>query len=72
MGYERAVVETACSMEAREVNLTLDFCIRVGELLIASGTGAAECHCSRCGLYGLTPHAQLASVATILSTRCWA
>jgi uncharacterized membrane protein YjjP (DUF1212 family) len=29
-------------MDAREVNLTLDFCIRVGELLIASGTGAAD------------------------------
>jgi len=29
-------------MDAREVNLTLDFCLRVGELLIASGTGAAD------------------------------
>jgi len=29
-------------MDVREVNLTLDFCLRVGELLIASGTGAAD------------------------------
>ena len=29
-------------MDVREVNLTLDFCTRVGELLIASGTGAAD------------------------------
>ncbi|MGZ4453228.1 MAG: threonine/serine ThrE exporter family protein [Nocardioides sp.] len=29
-------------MDVREVALTLDFCTRVGELLIASGTGAAD------------------------------
>lgn len=29
-------------MDAREVNLTLDFCLRVGELLLSSGAGAAD------------------------------
>lgn len=28
--------------EARELNLTLDFCLRVGELLLSSGAGAAD------------------------------
>src|SRR6478736_789000 len=28
--------------EARELNLTLDFCLRVGEVLLASGAGAAD------------------------------
>ena len=30
------------SVEPREVNLALDFCLRVGELLLASGAGAAD------------------------------
>ena len=30
------------AMEARELNLTLDFCLRVGELLLANGAGAAD------------------------------
>jgi uncharacterized membrane protein YjjP (DUF1212 family) len=29
-------------LEARELNLTLDFCLRVGELLLSSGAGAAD------------------------------
>lgn len=29
-------------LEARALNLTLDFCLRVGELLLASGAGAAD------------------------------
>ncbi|MGH3353121.1 MAG: threonine/serine ThrE exporter family protein [Nocardioides sp.] len=29
-------------MDAREVNLTLDFCLRVGELLMSTGAGAAD------------------------------
>jgi uncharacterized membrane protein YjjP (DUF1212 family) len=29
-------------LEAREVNLTLDLCLRVGELLLSSGAGAAD------------------------------
>ncbi|GAA1976014.1 threonine/serine exporter family protein [Nocardioides panacihumi] len=29
-------------MDAREVNLTLDFCLKVGELLLSSGAGAAD------------------------------
>jgi len=29
-------------VEAREVNLTLDFCLKVGELLLSSGAGAAD------------------------------
>ncbi|MEX0429041.1 threonine/serine exporter ThrE family protein [Nocardioides sp. DS6] len=29
-------------MDARDVNLTLDFCLRVGELLLSSGAGAAD------------------------------
>ncbi len=29
-------------MEARELNLTLDFCLRVGEMLLSSGAGAAD------------------------------
>ena len=29
-------------MEARELNLTLDFCLRVGEVLLSSGAGAAD------------------------------
>jgi uncharacterized membrane protein YjjP (DUF1212 family) len=29
-------------LEAREINLTLDFCLRVGELLLSSGAGAAD------------------------------
>jgi len=29
-------------MDVREINVTLDFCLRVGELLIASGAGAAD------------------------------
>ena len=28
--------------EARELNLTLDLCLRVGELLLSSGAGAAD------------------------------
>lgn len=32
-----------CGMaEARELNLTLDFCLRVGEVLLSSGAGAAD------------------------------
>jgi uncharacterized membrane protein YjjP (DUF1212 family) len=30
------------TVDAREVNLTLDFCLRVGELLISTGAGAAD------------------------------
>ena len=34
---------TMCGMaEARELNLTLDFCLRVGEVLLSSGAGAAD------------------------------
>ena len=33
---------TMSGMEARELNLTLDFCLRVGELLLANGAGAAD------------------------------
>src|SRR3954451_6799628 len=29
-------------LESRELNLTLDFCLRVGELLLSSGAGAAD------------------------------
>jgi uncharacterized membrane protein YjjP (DUF1212 family) len=29
-------------LEARELNLTLDFCLRVGEMLLSSGAGAAD------------------------------
>jgi uncharacterized membrane protein YjjP (DUF1212 family) len=29
-------------LEARELNLTLDFCLRVGEVLLSSGAGAAD------------------------------
>jgi uncharacterized membrane protein YjjP (DUF1212 family) len=29
-------------VDAREVNLTLDFCLKVGELLLSSGAGAAD------------------------------
>ena len=29
-------------LEARALNLTLDFCLRVGELLLSSGAGAAD------------------------------
>ncbi|WP_127478997.1 threonine/serine ThrE exporter family protein [Nocardioides pantholopis] len=29
-------------LDTREVNLTLDFCLRVGELLLSSGAGAAD------------------------------
>lgn len=29
-------------LETRELNLTLDFCLRVGELLLSSGAGAAD------------------------------
>ncbi|MDH2414759.1 threonine/serine exporter family protein [Nocardioides sp. CER19] len=29
-------------MDAREVNLTFDFCLKVGELLLSSGAGAAD------------------------------
>src|SRR3954464_3223198 len=29
-------------LEARELNLTLDFCLRVGELLLSNGAGAAD------------------------------
>ncbi|MFT4082913.1 MAG: threonine/serine exporter family protein [Nocardioides sp.] len=29
-------------MDAREVNLSLDFCLRVGEVLLSSGAGAAD------------------------------
>ena len=29
-------------VEAREVNLTLDFCLRIGELLMSTGAGAAD------------------------------
>ena len=32
----------AAMPEARELNLTLDFCLRVGELLLSSGAGAAD------------------------------
>jgi uncharacterized membrane protein YjjP (DUF1212 family) len=32
----------AAMLEARELNLTLDFCLRVGELLLSSGAGAAD------------------------------
>ncbi|MFC7492836.1 MULTISPECIES: threonine/serine ThrE exporter family protein [unclassified Nocardioides] len=32
----------ATMLEARELNLTLDFCLRVGELLLSSGAGAAD------------------------------
>lgn len=32
----------AAMAEARELNLTLDFCLRVGELLLSSGAGAAD------------------------------
>jgi uncharacterized membrane protein YjjP (DUF1212 family) len=32
----------AAMLEARDVNLTLDFCLRVGELLLSSGAGAAD------------------------------
>ena len=30
------------AMEAREINLSLDFCLRVGEMLLSSGAGAAD------------------------------
>ena len=32
----------AAMSDARELNLTLDFCLRVGELLLSSGAGAAD------------------------------
>jgi uncharacterized membrane protein YjjP (DUF1212 family) len=32
----------ALMLEARSLNLTLDFCLRVGEMLLASGAGAAD------------------------------
>ena len=32
----------ALMLEARELNLTLDFCLRVGDLLLSSGAGAAD------------------------------
>ena len=32
----------AAMSEARELNLTLDLCLRVGELLLSSGAGAAD------------------------------
>ena len=32
----------AAMLDARELNLTLDFCLRVGELLLSSGAGAAD------------------------------
>jgi uncharacterized membrane protein YjjP (DUF1212 family) len=32
----------AAMPEARQLNLTLDFCLRVGELLLSSGAGAAD------------------------------
>jgi len=32
----------AAMLEARELNLTLDFCLRVGELLLSSGAGASD------------------------------
>ena len=32
-----------CGMaESRELNLTLDFCLRIGEVLLSSGAGAAD------------------------------
>jgi uncharacterized membrane protein YjjP (DUF1212 family) len=32
----------AAMLDARELNLTLDFCLRVGEVLLSSGAGAAD------------------------------
>ena len=32
----------AAMLEARALNLTLDFCLRVGEMLLSSGAGAAD------------------------------
>ena len=43
---ERAVHSGWCQhgdhVDARTLNLTLDFCLRVGELLLSSGAGAAD------------------------------
>jgi uncharacterized membrane protein YjjP (DUF1212 family) len=38
----RGVAEEAQGHDAREVNLVLDFCLKVGEMLLSSGAGAAD------------------------------
>jgi uncharacterized membrane protein YjjP (DUF1212 family) len=48
-------------VDAREVNLTLDFCLRVGELLLSSGAGAADVTATMRALAG---HLGLRNVGT--------
>ena len=40
--HVRVAVSMATMLDTRTLNLTLDFCLRVGELLLSSGAGAAD------------------------------
>ncbi|GCD91409.1 hypothetical protein NLS1_34150 [Nocardioides sp. LS1] len=40
--HTRVLGNMAHMLEARALNLTLDFCLRVGEILLSSGAGAAD------------------------------
>ncbi len=42
MHVYQSTATMADMLEARELNLTLDFCLRIGELLLSSGAGAAD------------------------------
>lgn len=56
-------------LEPRELNLTLDFCLRVGELLLSSGAGAADVTATMQALawqYGVR-HAEVDVTFTALS-----
>ena len=48
--HVRVRVSMATMLDTRTLNLTLDFCLRVGELLLSSGAGAADVTATMRGL----------------------